>query len=324
MTEIITLSDISSSNEQKKVLEQNLLKGLRNRSQKRIDSSFFYDIKGSILFDKITKLKEYYPTRSELEILGSKKKEIKLSLPKNTSIIEFGSGSSIKIQKLVEALNNPLQYLPIDISKEFLIDNATKFAKKNPKIKVTAICADFRQTSKLDKIMNKNQKRVGFFPGSTIGNFSPIKAKNILKNIKSTLGKNNHLIIGVDIIKNKKILENAYNDSKGVTAEFNINILKHLNMRFNSNFNLKKFKHRAFFNTDKNRIEMHLVSREQQVVEILKSNIKFSEGETIHTENSYKYSTDQFKLKVERIGYKVLKVWKDSQDLFSVFCLKVK
>ena len=132
MTEIINLSDISSSNEQLKVLKKNLLKGLLNRAQKRIDSSFFYDEKGSELFDQITKLEEYYPTRSELEILGSKKKEIKLSLPKNTSIIEFGSGSSIKIQKLVEALNDPLQYLPIDISKEFLVDNATRFAKKKP------------------------------------------------------------------------------------------------------------------------------------------------------------------------------------------------
>ena len=197
-------------------------------SQKRINSKHLYDENGSKLFEKITNLDDYYPTRAELEIL-EKKNVFKKNLPESASVIEFGSGSYKKVKKLLEALNNPKEYIPIDISYEFLKTNAKEFAKKFPQISVKAICADFNQIKSLQQIVKHKSKNLGFFPGSTIGNFIPSDAQKLLKKFAKILGKNNYLVIGVDIRKDKKLMETAYNDSQGVTAEFNKNILKGIN-----------------------------------------------------------------------------------------------
>ena len=304
--------------------DQLILDGLKDDNQKKIDSKFFYDEYGSQLFEQITKLDEYYPTRIELNILENYNKIINNFLPRNASIIEFGSGSNKKIKKLLGALDNPSEYIPIDISKSFLFDNAKSFAKNYPNIKVTAICAEFNQSIELNSIINTNKNNVGFFPGSTIGNFSPTNASNLLKKFSHILGKKNYLIIGVDLRKEKKLMEKAYNDSSGLTAKFNKNILSTVNDKLGSMFDLNKFEHIAFFNEIEKRIEMHLVSNIDHSVELLGHNIKFLKGESIHTENSYKYSLEEFELLANESGFSSYKVMKDDKDLFSIFILKVK
>ena len=304
--------------------DQLILDGLKDDNQKKIDSKFFYDEYGSQLFEQITKLDEYYPTRIELNILENHNKTINNSLPRNASIIEFGSGSNKKIKKLLGALDNPAEYIPIDISKSFLFDNAKSFAENYPEIKVTAICAEFNQSIELNSIIKTNKNNVGFFPGSTIGNFSPINARNLLKKFARVLGEKNYLIIGVDLRKEKKLIEKSYNDYLGLTAKFNKNILNTINDRLGSMFDQDKFEHTAFFNEIEKRIEMHLISKIDHTVELLGQNIEFLKGESIHTENSYKYSLKEFEILANESGFSSYKVMKDDKDLFSIFILKVK
>ncbi len=317
--ELFDIYKNSNSNE-----DQLILDGLKDDNQKKIDSKFFYDEYGSHLFEEITKLDEYYPTRIELNILENYNKTINNFLPRNASIIEFGSGSNKKIKKLLRALDNPAEYIPIDISKSFLFDNAKNFAKNYPDIKVTAICAEFNQSIELNSIIKTNKNNVGFFPGSTIGNFSPINARNLLKKFAHILGDKNYLIIGVDLRKEKKLMEKAYNDSLGLTAKFNKNILNTINDKLGSMFDQDKFEHTAFFNEIEKRIEMHLVSKIDHTVELLGQNIEFLKGESIHTENSYKYSLKEFELLANESGFSSYKIMKDDKDLFSIFILKVK
>jgi len=303
--------------------DQLILDGLKDDNQKKIDSKFFYDEYGSHLFEEITKLDEYYPTRIELNILENYNKIINNFLPRNASIIEFGSGSNKKIKKLLGALDNPVEYIPIDISKSFLFNNAKRFAKNYPDIKVTAICAEFNQSIELNSIIKTNRNNVGFFPGSTIGNFSPVNARNLLKKFAHILGEKNYLIIGVDLRKEKELMEKAYNDSLGLTAKFNKNILNTINDKLGSMFDQDKFEHTAFFNEIEKRIEMHLVSKIDHTVELLGQNIEFLKGESIHTENSYKYSLKEFELLANESGFSSYKIMKDDKDLFSIFILKV-
>ncbi len=300
-----------------------ILNGLVDKEQKTINSKFFYDDLGSELFEKITKLKEYYPTKAELNIL-EKKIFTKNLLPQSSAIIEFGSGSNRKIKKLINGSRNPKEYIPIDISKEFLFKNAKKFAKIFPKTKVTAICAAFNQINEIKKILDEKSNKVGFFPGSTIGNFTPSEAQSLLKNFSKILGSGSFMIIGVDLIKSKKILESAYNDSRGITARFNSNILKSVNSIIGCNLDKKKFKHYAFFNDKKKRIEMHLISKVKHSVNILNKNINFRKGESIHTENSYKYTLEGFSKLSKKSGFKILKILKDQNNFFSMFVLKVR
>ncbi len=231
--------------------DNEIISDLKNSEQKKINSKHFYDEKGSKLFGMISELKEYYPTRAEIEIIESQKYTFKNNLPSNASIIEFGSGSNKKIKKLLNALNNPKEYISIDISYDFLLVNAKEIAKKYPKLSVKAICADLYQLGSIRKIINDNSQKIGFFPGSTIGNFSENDAKKLLIGFKKILGKDSFLIIGVDLRKDKKIMEKAYNDSKGITAKFNKNILNGINNKVGSKFNVKNFKHKAYFNEKK-------------------------------------------------------------------------
>ena len=301
-----------------------ILKGLTNKKQKYLLPKFFYDEKGSKLFNKITNLKDYYPTSKELEILVQNKNEFTKKLPNNSTIVEFGSGSNKKINQFIKSLKNPKEYVPIDISKDYLFTNAAIIAKKFKDLKVTAICADFNQTKKLRGILSKKNKLVSFFPGSTIGNYLPKNAKLLLKNFSKIIGSGGYLVIGIDLIKNIKIIEKAYNDKSGITSLFNKNILNVVNEKYNSNFKLNDFKHKAFYNKKKHRIEMHLVSKKKFTTKIENKNIKFTKGETIHTENSHKYTKSRFTKLVNQSGFNVIKMYTDKKNYFGVFLLEVK
>ncbi len=300
-----------------------IISDLKNLEQKKINSKHFYDEKGSKLFDMISELKEYYPTRTEIEIIESQKYSFKNNLPSNASIIEFGSGSNKKIKKLLNALNNPKEYISIDISYDFLLDNAKEIAKKYPNLSVKAICADLYQFGSISKIVNGNSHRIGFFPGSTIGNFSENDAKKLLIGFKKILGTDSFLIIGVDLRKDKKIMEQAYNDSKGITAKFNKNILNGINNKIGSKFDVRNFEHKAYFNEEKKRIEMHLISRQNQNISLKDYDLKIQKGESIHTENSHKYTAEEFEKLALSSGYKKVDFLTDQKKYFGIFFLKV-
>ena len=300
-----------------------IISDLKNLEQKKINSKHFYDEKGSKLFDMISELKEYYPTRTEIEIIESQKYSFKNNLPSNASIIEFGSGSNKKIKKLLNALNNPKEYISIDISYDFLLDNAKEIAKKYPNLSVKAICADLYQFGSISKIVNGNSHRIGFFPGSTIGNFSENDAKKLLIGFKKILGTDSFLIIGVDLRKDKKIMEQAYNDSKGITAKFNKNILNGINNKIGSKFDVRNFEHKAYFNEEKKRIEMHLISRQNQNISLKDYDLKIQKGESIHTENSHKYTAEEFEELTVSSGYKKIDFLTDQKKYFGIFFLKV-
>ncbi len=315
--------DVYNFKEDDQKEDSEIISDLKNSEQKKINSKHFYDEKGSKLFDMISELKEYYPTRTEIEIIESQKISFRNKLPSNASIIEFGSGSNKKIKKLLNALNKPKEYISIDISYDFLLDNAKEIAKKYPKINVKAICADLYQLGSISKIVNKNSQKIGFFPGSTIGNFSENDAKKLLLGFKKILGKGNFLIIGVDLRKDKKIMEQAYNDSKGITAKFNKNILNGINNKIGSKFDVNNFEHKAYFNEKKKRIEMHLISRQNQNILLKDYDLKIQKGESIHTENSHKYTSEEFEKLAVSSGYKKVDFLTDQKKYFGVFFLKV-
>ncbi len=300
-----------------------ILNGLKNKQQKKLSPKYLYDNHGSTLFDEITTLEDYYPTKKEIEILENQNKYFFDILPSASSVIEFGSGSNKKIKKLLKALDNPIEYIPIDISKEFLYKNAKDSAKDFPNLKVKAVCADFDQIDALDKIIDNDKSKIGFFPGSTIGNYNPNDAKKLLEKFSLILGENNYLVVGVDLKKDIQVLEKAYNDSEGVTAKFNKNILNGINKICGTIFNEKNFIHKAFFNEDKSRIEMHLVSKKEQIIDVLNNKIHLKQGETIHTESSYKYSVHSFRNLIESTKFKIVKILKDKKSFFGIFFLKV-
>ncbi len=286
--------------------------------QKSIPSKFFYDEAGSQLFEKICDLDEYYPTRTELKILDQYKFDIAKLAGPHCHLAEFGSGSSIKIRTLMEAFDNPIGYVPIDISRDHLAQSAASFAKLFPNISVTAICTDYTSEFKLPPI--DDGQYVGFYPGSTIGNFTRTEARTFLERVTHILSGGGFLI-GVDLVKDTSILNAAYDDAKGVTAAFNMNLLKRCNRELGSNFDFNAFTHRAFFNEIESRIEMHLVSTKHQSVQIDDHSFTFQKDETIHTENSYKYSIESFQALARSSGFTPIQVWTDANDLFSVHYL---
>jgi L-histidine Nalpha-methyltransferase len=299
-----------------------VLDGL-SKSQKLLPSKLFYDEKGSALFDEICKLDEYYLTRTEIQIMKDNIEEIGSLLGEGTLLVELGSGSSIKIRLLLDHIPGLAGYIPIDISQEHLKLAAESLKKDYPELNIFPLVADYTKNFSLPHIDKPYDHKAAYYPGSTIGNFSPAKARQFLGRIAKIIGNNGGLIIGVDLKKDAQKLEAAYNDGKGVTAEFNINILRHLNREINSDFNIDKFKHYAFFNEPSSRIEMHLVSLADQQVRIDSTSIHFNEGEHILTEYSHKYTLESFKELVKDF-YDVRKVWTDENNLFSIQYLRVK
>ncbi|HFB64897.1 MAG TPA: L-histidine N(alpha)-methyltransferase [Aeromonadales bacterium] len=292
-----------------------------SETPKKIHPKFFYDARGSQLFDQICQLDEYYPTRTEVAILEKYKQEIAELAGEYAALIEMGSGSSHKIRILLDAMQ-PAAYLPLDISRDHLISSSQRLAEEYPWLDVHAACIDYSTAWKLPYRAEKGQK-VAFFPGSSIGNFDPEDAHNLLKEIAQLVGPKGNLIIGVDRVKDKNILEAAYNDHSGITAQFNLNLLQRINEELDANFDLNNFSHKAFFNTELNRIEMHLTSNIPQYIKVAGKTFFFEQDETLHTESSYKYSIENFTQLALNAGFKCKQIWSDEKDWFSVYFLQV-
>lgn len=301
------------------LLFDEIIFGLK-QPQKILPSKLFYDEKGSELFDEICRLEEYYPTRTEIKIMQENINEITSMIGENKILVELGSGSSIKIRLLLDHLNNLNAYIPVDISEEHLYKSVQNLKQDYPDLKIIPVVADYTQWFTLPEII-RNIEVEAYFPGSTIGNFTPEEAREFLKRIREICGSSSCLLIGVDLQKNKNVLLNAYNDRKGITAEFNLNILKHINNLFNSDFDTNNFYHCATYNEEAGRIEMNLISTKNQVVKIGNENFNFVKGEKIITEYSYKYTLESFSELLKDI-YSVEKVWLDENNYFSVQFLK--
>jgi len=297
-----------------------VLHGL-GKDRKSLNPKYFYDESGSRLFELITELPEYYITRTETRLMQDIAEDIGHSCEETQVIVEFGSGSGQRSEILISALPELAEYVPIDVSPELLEATAKVVTTAHPQILVKPVVADF--TSELCLPAADPNRRLGYFPGSTIGNFSPGQAHRFLSKARQLLGSGSRMLVGVDLVKPLKILERAYNDSEGVTAAFNKNILNRINMELDADFNLGKFAHQAFFNEDQSRIEMHLVSLEEQQVQVNgAAEIQFRAGESIHTENSYKYTPEGFRSLAQEAGWQTVKYWSDSENLFSLHLLE--
>lgn len=291
-----------------------------SRKTRRLSPKFFYDERGSQLFDAITRLPEYYPTRTEIDLLQRHGEDMAEMLGNDGLLFELGSGSDTKIRVLLDALQ-PQTYAPIDISREPLRVSAGAIAEDHPELQVHAICTDYSKPLALPGVVAAKQ-RSAFFPGSSIGNFDPGQACDLLRRIAGIIGPEGRLLIGVDLKKAPSRLHAAYNDSEGVTAQFNLNLLTRINRELDADFDLAAFRHEAFYNAQLGRIEMHLVANAPQRVRIDGCCFEFLAGESIHTENSYKFSVEEFQALAAQAGLASLRVWQDDDALFSVHCLQ--
>ncbi len=298
--------------------KQDIVNGL-SAPEPYILPKYFYDEAGSRLFEEICNTEEYYPTRTEVSIIRDNIDSIAETLGKDCVLIEPGSGDSYKVRLLLDALR-PIAYLPIDISRRYLQDEAQKLAAEFTWLNVHAVCADF--TGKLELPYHvESTNKIAFFPGSTIGNFLPEQAVTVLDEIRMMVGNGGGLLIGVDLQKDTDILNAAYNDKKCFTEQFNKNLLVRINRELGADFDLMQFKHHAFFNEKKHRIEMHLVSLQEQQVTIDEHVFNFAKDQSIVTEYSHKYTLDDFEKLAKKAGFKCVKTWMDSDQLFSVFFL---
>ncbi len=294
-----------------------------SRRNKTLPCKFFYDSEGSRLFDSICEQPEYYPTRTECALLQQHAADIARHLGHQARLIEFGSGAGYKIRLLLRAMQEPAAYIPVDISRSHLLAAATDLSRDFPQLRIVPVCADYTQAFDLPSLAEVTAKtQVGFFPGSTIGNFTPLEARMFLSRTRQLLGSQAYMLIGVDLRKDVAILEAAYNDAAGVTAAFNLNLLRRINRELGGRFDLADFAHRAIWNPNLSRIEMHLVSLRRQTVQIGRRRFQFAGGETIHTENSYKYSVRQFQQLAGDAGYLPQAGWTDSEERFSVHLLR--
>ena len=298
-------------------LSDEILLGL-GKTPKSLSPKFFYDEKGSHLFTEITRQPEYYLTRTEVELLRSHASEISGLIGKDSVLIEYGSGSSEKIRILLHSLK-PSLYAPLDISKDYLLEAAEALGKEFPWLEVHATCVDFTREVVLP--FKSAKKHVGFFPGSSIGNFDRSDAAKFLARIRSLVGRGGALLIGVDLKKDVLSLNAAYNDEAGVTAEFNLNILEHLNREYEADFDLNFFTHEAKYDDIEGCIKMFLISQCDQSVCIRGHNFKFFAGERIHTENSHKYTVDEMVEMAVNAGFSKSKNWLDADRLFGLFYL---
>jgi dimethylhistidine N-methyltransferase len=298
---------------------QDVIAGLTARP-KRLSPKYFYDATGARLFEDITLLPEYYPTRAELSILRDNAAAIARLVPEGAALVEFGSGSSMKARILLSAAPKIAAYVPVDISSEMLTQEADDVRRDFPQLKVLPVEADFTKPFRLPSSIAE-LPLIGFFPGSTIGNFEPHEASSFLRHARQILGVGSALIIGFDLVKDAPVLNAAYNDSAGITGKFNLNLLRRINRELDANFDLSGFCHQAFYNSERHRIEMHLASKKRQKVRVAGRLIDFRAGETIHTENSYKYTLESFGALARGSGWTSSAVWTDANKYFSVQAL---
>ena len=312
------LSEAHLPDEQTTAFARDAIEDLSQRP-KRLSPKYFYDAAGSELFEAITQLPEYYPTRTELSILRDRGDDISAIIPKGAALVEFGAGATTKVRLLLEncAIG---AYVPVDISGDFLKDQADALRKDFPDLDVYPVAADFTTPFALPAAI-AGMPKVGFFPGSTLGNFEPHEACAFLRSAREILGEGAQMILGVDLEKDERVLYDAYNDAAGVTARFNLNVLVRINRELGGNFDLSAFTHRAIYNRERHRIEMHLISKKPQTVRMLGTNIAFRAGESIHTESSYKYSLDRFTALARGSGWTPRASWTDKAGMFSVHAL---
>ena len=297
--------------------EADVLEGLHD-TPKHVPAKYFYDTAGSLLFERITELPEYYPTRCEMKTLRDHAADIAKLIPEGAALVEFGSGSSKKARILLRAAPKLAAYVPVDICREMIEQEAAELRPDFPQLKVLPVTADICKPFELPDEAKVAPARTGFFPGSTIGNFEPHEASGFLRNAADILGPGATLIVGVDLIKSPEVLNAAYNDAAGVTARFNLNLLTRINRELGGTFRLNTFEHHAFYNRERHRIEMHLASLKRQKVKVAGETVDFRAGETIHTENSYKYSVESLSVLARGVGWLSAGAWIDERKYFSI------
>ena len=288
-------------------------------SPRTLPCKFFYDERGAELFQRICALPEYYITRTETEILRHYGAEMAESIGENAALIGFGTGAGVKARMLLEHLQNPIAYVPVDISKQRLTDSAAELSRAMSTLEILPVCADYLQPLRLPTPRRKPDHVAVFFPGSTIGNLEPTAAEDFLRRVCRLCGKSGGLIIGIDLQKPRELLEAAYNDSAGVTAEFNLNLLVRVNRELGADFDLPLWRHQAVYNDREGRIEMHLVSEAEQTIHLGGKEFHFARGEKIITEFSYKHTKEDFAALAANAGFRLARVWTDPQQLFAVF-----
>jgi len=316
-----SFTDLKSSTSS---FSQDVIDGL-TQQPKRIASMYLYDKKGSELFEQICELEEYYLTRTELTILNQYAKQIAASLPENCAIIEYGSGNDQKISRILQASDSIEYYMPIDISKQFLLETSKSLSERLPEIHIHAICANYLQLNP-EQIQRSVQayNPVVFFPGSTIGNLNTDEMKQLLINTLDIIGDQGKMILGIDLHKSEKILIKAYNDKQQVTASFNVNLIDRLSKELNADVNKDDFEHLAPYNKDEQRIEMHLRAKKDLDFYIEEHKISLKKGETIHTECSHKYDLTEFKTFLDEVGMEIGQTFLDEKKYFAVLLLKRK
>jgi dimethylhistidine N-methyltransferase len=315
----IVLATVDYRLSQPELFRQDVIAGL-SHPRKTLPCRWLYDERGSELFEAITHLEEYYPTRVETGILRSNAAEIAGFVGKSASVIEYGAGAGIKTEILIAALQAPRLYIPVDISGDFLDQAVISLRHRFPNIGIWPIVADFTEDFEIPTGIPL-KGRSAFFPGSTIGNLDHAETVSFLRRIHRHVGQRGTAVIGVDLTKDVKILRAAYNDRQGVTAAFNLNLLTRINRELDGDFDLQKFAHEARWNNAKSAIEMHLVSREAQRVDVDGQSFEFAAGETIHTETSRKYDVRTFSAIVESAGWYIEEMWTDARQSFGVFGL---
>ncbi|MBD0409341.1 L-histidine N(alpha)-methyltransferase [Pseudoalteromonas distincta] len=296
------------------------------QQQKTLPCKYFYDDKGAALFEQITSLQEYYVTRTELSILEQYSQSIAQMLPENLSIIEPGCGSGKKVAYLLAHMANVKTFVPFEISEEMLSYSLAHLSPLFPDLAISPLLGDFTHSQMVKQLTKDtaldSQTNLVYFPGSTLGNFAPVKAIEIMNNFHRLCGVNGYVLIGVDLVKERQVLLNAYNDKAGITAAFNKNLLQRINNELNGTFNIDNFSHESRFNEQHSRIEMHLVSNCNQSVIINDQQIDFIEGESIHTENSHKYTLESFKQLAAQANLKLEQTWQDDSNYFALCLLR--
>jgi dimethylhistidine N-methyltransferase len=308
----------ATSTSEKSDFLMNVIAGLSS-NPRTLPCKYFYDERGTALFQKICELPEYYVTRTEIDLLDRNRAEIAEQLGPNVELIGLGTGAGTKTRILIEALHSPAAYIPVDISEKQLLESTALFRKIFPQLEILPVCADYLQPVALPLPSRKAARKIVYFPGSTIGNFEPHEALEFLRRIANVCREGGGLLIGVDLKKDRHLLEAAYNDSAGVTAQFNSNILERVNRELGADFDLDQWQHRAIYNSNAGRIEMHLISEMDQFVHLAEHKFHFRRGEAIVTEFSYKYAPEEFAAIAAKAGFEFVRMWTDDARLFGVF-----
>jgi len=299
---------------------EDVIEGL-SQPQKALPPKYFYDAAGSRLFERICRLPEYYPTRAELSLTRAHLADIARFAGRGCDLIEYGSGASLKTRLLLRALR-PAAYVPVDISHAALAGAARRLAREFGWLHIVAVAGDFSQPLRLPVFRRRaRRRRVVYFPGSTIGNLDLEEAQAFLSMSRAQVGAGGAMLIGVDLKKDARLLHAAYNDARGVTARFNLNLLARINRELGADFDLRRFAHYAYYNAPLGRVEMHLVSLARQRVRLARHRFAFEPGETIHTENSYKYAVGEFRALAAEAGFRTARVWRDARGRFALFGL---